>query len=342
MGVMFLPEREIARAGMKILVLGNCQVHGLAQCLQVMIPEASVVARFLTLDALADIGEFDDIFLQTRRANSAVQAAVYDTAVARAGDRIIRWPTFFYSGFHPDLVYAFAGGELVHTPLGHYNSALAIFGWKNALTVKQTMGLFCEPVFEYLSYFSHARLSARELDTNCTDIGVDLPPLLTKWSDQGCFAYSINHPKLFVLSDLAQSICERLRFPMSVREPFRFLQDDLLNGPIWPVYPEIARRFEIVGSYDFKAPTSPQGVVTILSLEEFISRSFEQYATLSHPITTERFSDQEEAACLKDFALAGKASLSKPDAARQQRGIAAELQRGTGIVCEEDYLDAGN
>jgi hypothetical protein len=212
----------------------------------------------------------------------------------------------------------------------------------NGYSVRQTISLFCEPVFEHLSYFSYAAVSKEDFDADCTRIGFNAAPLLTRWLRQGCFAHSINHPKLFVLSDLAQVICDQNRLSFPVREPHRFLHDPLLSGPVWPVYPEVARRLEINGSYDFKAPTNEQGTFQVLGLEEFIQRSFSGYSQLSEPIFVQRLVDQaEQFEALKRFDVKARRTVLKSDPAGQEQRIAMELQSVSQIVCEEEFLDPG-
>ncbi len=57
----------------------------------------------------------------------------------------------------------------------------------------------------------------------------------------------------------------------------RFLADPLLSGPVWPVYPHVADRLGLPGSYDFKAPGTPG---RILDLEGFVSGAFALYARM--------------------------------------------------------------
>ena len=49
--------------------------------------------------------------------------------------------------------------------------------------------------------------------------------------------------------------------------------DNLLNGPIFPIYPEIAESLSVPGSYAFKVP----GDYRLIDLKQFIIGSFEAY-----------------------------------------------------------------
>jgi len=68
--------------------------------------------------------------------------------------------------------------------------------------------------------------------------------------------HAINHPKLFVLADLALVIVMRegMSFFTDVENG---IEDRIANGPTWPVYPEIARALEVEGKYQFKKGCAP-------------------------------------------------------------------------------------
>ena len=52
-------------------------------------------------------------------------------------------------------------------------------------------------------------------------------------------------------------------------------------GPIWPIYPEIAARFGLNGSYCYKGIPSATGIAPYFNLGEFVEASFAFYRNYS-------------------------------------------------------------
>jgi hypothetical protein len=89
-----------------------------------------------------------------------------------------------------------------------------------------------------------------------------------------------NHPRLRVLLDVAKALLERLGENTLPVEALDYLQDTFAVSATWPVYPEIAERLGIRGSYLFKpASVGPVDVrgLRLLDLEQFVNASFEAF-----------------------------------------------------------------
>lgn len=87
--------------------------------------------------------------------------------------------------------------------------------------------------------------------------------------------HSVNHPSINMLSDLARLMAQKAGLP--VLDHSLLPHDNLANGPIFPVYAEIAMELGLTnGAYCFKAANQ----YTTLSLSEFIHGSFQKYGTL--------------------------------------------------------------
>ena len=160
------------------------------------------------------------------------------------------------------------------------------------------MRLFCDAVYERLGYYNYIEPSDNHLMEVGDQCHIDMAPLLQEWQKRGCFAHSINHPKLFVSSGIARAALMRHGCDIAVDRPEDYLQDPLTYWGIWPVYPEIAARLGVEGSYGFKVPDflcRADRSIEILDLEQFVERSFCCYA--QHPkdnIYVERLISQRE------------------------------------------------
>jgi hypothetical protein len=262
------PDPRVTR----ITVLGNCQAPVLALCLRTMLPDAEIHGVHLGVMSTETVAASDLVLLQTE---FAALAENRDIIPARQAERLRLWPTFYHSGFHPDLVYARAGDGPLASPLHEYNSALVLYGWLRGLTIGQTINLFREEVFDRLGYFDHAASADAYLAEDFARAGLDGEALLGDLRRLAPFCHAVNHPTLAALGRIAEAVLAPTDLTVSVRHVERFLADPLLSGPVWPVYPHVADRLGLPGSYDFKAPGTPG---RILDLEGFVSGAFALYA----------------------------------------------------------------
>ncbi|QAU35549.1 GSCFA domain-containing protein [Janthinobacterium sp. 17J80-10] len=282
-----LVERK--QAELKVLILGNCQGKGLARLLQAMSTNVTATHLELTGGMLAQIrsGEVDiakmgaenDVILLHPHAEF-LQFIEQKHPDIRARIKMI--PAINFSAFHPDLVYI-KNGRSGHAlgPLGEYQSSIAFYGWRNGLTVEETIGLFAEDVYAKLGFFDYWDSARAFLQHNEQLTGIPLEKSLNKWSAGGCWMYSVNHPKLRVLADVARAILAREGID-ALPDAEQFVQDDLASGPVWPVYPEIGKRLGIGnGHYFFKKIESECGSdrpVQMIDLPQFVKLSFDAFS----------------------------------------------------------------
>jgi hypothetical protein len=263
---------------MKISFIGNCQVLNLAACAQAMVPDATVQC-VVPNDSFEPARNSDIVFIQT--------GIWLDVEGEFPGSLVKKVPNFCYWAFQPDLVFAFVGDVPVNSPMDSYNSALALYGWLNDLSVSQTVGLFCNPVYDRLGYYNYTEPSRRFMIEAGSHSDMDMAPLIEEWNKRGCFTYSINHPKLFVLSSIARAALEKEGVKTAVTNCEAGI-NDLFATCIWPVYPEIAERLAIPGNYQFEN----RGTI---DLEQFVEGSFASYAAVpKEKIRVERFAEQSE------------------------------------------------
>ena len=140
----------------------------------------------------------------------------------------------------------------------------------------QTVARFNGSVFARLGYFAGSLWASSEqglLNSGC-DAGLPVERYFRSWVRRGCFMYSANHPKLFVLADLAAAALAACGLTVDSRLCDDYVPDDTKLGSIWPVYPEIAARFGLRGSYRYKGVSEFGGTCPYLDLKEFVEASF--------------------------------------------------------------------
>src|ERR1700733_1528606 len=245
--------------GKKILVLGNCQARSVASCLEALSGDVTAQGVEIHQSGLEDLFSkrnsalhtallrYDHILLQPPYAPLVTEH--FPDLAARAG----LFPALSFSAYHPDLVYIHvqSTNTFLFGPLGHYNSALAFWGFSNGLSVAGTTDLFNGWTYERLGYFEYWESSRQALLTQGDSANFPLARYLDKWSRAGSFMHSVNHPKLLVFADIAQEILTRLGVT-TIPAAVQYIVDEQAEGPVWPIYPEVGERLGVEGHYCFK------------------------------------------------------------------------------------------
>jgi hypothetical protein len=261
----------------------------LARLLQAMAGDVDVTSVHLSAEQvtsmkseslkIADLtGDNDLIFLNMHEKDLVLP--LMEKQIPSVVAKVRLYPSIDYVGFHPDVVYVRNGtGAFVTGPLGDYQSSIAFYAWLNDLNEADAIELFSERAYEMLGFYDYPLASAAALSDSEASTHISLSRLIPTWSASGCWMHSINHPKAFVLADLAEALLAREGIKANPNV-VQYVHDYLADGPVFPVYPEIADRLGIVGQYIFKRDRrtcSEQRPVSFIKLDEFIHTSFEAF-----------------------------------------------------------------
>ncbi|MBE7198179.1 MAG: hypothetical protein INR70_10305 [Parafilimonas terrae] len=282
-----------ARTGPSIAILGNCQARGMAQAMRLLAPSSPV--RYLPMGTLKrDHGDIEGL-ARTLKPHDLVFSQAFPGGLLPGGDslrlrelepRLGGVPSIVFSAFHPDMVYAGAASDLsalklTPSPLGQYHSAIVLTAYRLGLDARRAAGLFREDVFARLGYLDQWDPAVRELTAAATQIGFGLEREITRWARRGVFMHVMNHPKAFVIGDIAKRLLREGGLdPMPV-EVEDYLGDELAQDVIWPVYPPVAAQFGATGSYLFKTRARAESFPVLYDLPGFIAASFTLYATMT-------------------------------------------------------------
>jgi AraC-like DNA-binding protein len=255
----------------KILVISNCQTVGLANSLSLcgdnVFADACDIWQFRREPDIwkAKIPDYDYLVISPEIQNlSIVDFNNFDN---------VTWvPGFNFSAFHGDLTYASCNGMQVKTALDDYNSRIILTAYKAGLGPNQVLKLFNIETFKKIGYLDLYEQSKADLIEEYRRYGLDIRDAYTSWMRSCIFLHSINHPNINVVYDIALLIAKKIG--LNVRTHGFRPHDNLVNGAIFPVYPEIAEHYGFDnGSYFFKAFSGFQ----TLSLTEFVADSYERY-----------------------------------------------------------------
>ena len=273
-----------------IVVTSNCQTHGIASSLNLMLPsfESIPVWSLSGLDFVVEQINSKvkrDFIWVTTLGSEQQKIILKDSKVYPS--KIIQIPEIFFDAFHPDMTYVqLVNGDLLESALGHYHSKISLWAYLNNVDLSDTLNLFSSRSYDSLGYFQKHANAIQGLRNSILAAGLDVTLFDEIINHGDSFMHTFNHPKLKVLSALAQSVCLQLeRTPAITHSEIPLVVRDVLfeSGPIYPIYPEIADFFGIHGTYSSRRQDG-----RVLSLKEFTEESFEIYSKVS----TEQFNQE--------------------------------------------------
>jgi hypothetical protein len=191
-------------------------------------------------------------------------------------------PTIDTLGFHPDCAYVDAQGQLLRSPIGAYHSVLVLWGFLQGMSPQATRSLFQAHVFKHLGYFDLQAAGLNHLVNKGRQCQMPMHRWLAAWQEEGVWMHTINHPKPYVLADVALHCLSQLGIE-GVADARDVVENALVRSPCWPVYPEVAQALGLrtAGNYAFKCehPSAEPGrAVRYIGLDAFIEASFAIYA----------------------------------------------------------------
>ncbi len=268
---------------MKIGVHFNCQNDGIAASLRALLPDAEVInyhsasdlTEHVQAERAAVLNACDHVITSHFDARHGLLSA---EALRRSARQCHVLPGFGFAGYHPDMCYVHADGQMVDSCTGGYHSRIAVAAYLAGLDARDAVALYNRLVFSRVGYFTAYEEQVALLCGLWARDGIDAEPLLRRWAASGCFAYSINHPKMIVLLDIARIACARMGLvAANIDVDPAMLPDRLGRGSMHPVFPDIAAALGIAPEGCFSAGFHNDNQVVFTPLE-FVSDSFGRYA----------------------------------------------------------------
>ena len=272
----------------KIHVISNCATWGITRSLKVICPDLDIGMTEITA-AQADkdatrlaLTEADQLVLLPQARNLALELIGPEALAAKT---VVDVPGFYFSGYHPDVCYVrSAKGYPVNTRFSAYHSVICLSAFLHGLSVEQTVKLYNAQTYAACGYFDEWDKQRNLLVATFAKAGLDIAPLMLRWSRTGCFMHTVNHPHVQCLFDVARVIASKL--DTRVQDFYRAPADNLGNNAIYPCYPEIAENCGIHGSTLFKLTKADE----VVDLKGFIELSFYTYSR--HPREDLNFSPE--------------------------------------------------
>lgn len=229
---------------------------------------------------IADLKGFDHVF--SHEVPLTVGAGLYVRDIPDVASSYVEIPVIVFPAFHPDLVYITitlrGQPSFLISPLGPYNSAIALFAYKRGLRAEEALRLYTPQVYERLGYFDMWPDSQAGLLQAGKAANLPLDDVFASWTRQGCFMHSINHAKIGPLGDVAELLLKKVGVRPACRNFRPYVPDPAQLDAIWPVYPEVAERYGIAGSTIFKRPDyAVKDGRKFLTHDDFVRESFKSF-----------------------------------------------------------------
>lgn len=269
---------------MRISLLGNCQVCGIAGALRSLVPTAQVHAFWYGSASDEDIERVKQTLVQSdyvfTHGLPSISGPLSAASLRKTVQNVVTIPVIYFTGFHPDVIFIPYKGISVMSPVGMPHSALIAAAYCLDLQVDRVRELFNAFVFRRLGYFDEFTKAREFVRKTFNDGGIELAQIWQSWMSTGVFMHTPAHPRMNVLASIAKLLADRVGI-MSEDSAIPVISFDYLaHGPIWPVYPELAAALQIPGSYLFKRTgnqSQMSGDCLLLDLEEMIAKSYESY-----------------------------------------------------------------
>ena len=242
---------------MKIYFHGNCQAAALARMVQEVIPDGEITAREIHIEAqfedraayLHDIKTADAIIAQPIRADyqgGFEKSLEFVRREARAGIRIITFPSIYFDGQLPEWSYLRRGGETLPPYQMDYHN---LFAFQAAL-VREDVDAFIARIF-CPSLYSPATIKVfidRAVEALASrERALKTDVVVSDWLCERGYSCqlmsTINHPRRAVLAACANRVLQLLGHAKTIAGQ----GEDYLALPQIPLLPSVVRYLDNEG-----------------------------------------------------------------------------------------------
>jgi len=203
------------RKTIKVAVVGNCQARPIAQiitslCSKINVTTIAIVHLLKNEENEIYERDFriaDFIFAQRVADNYPCTFIRTDYLKNKWGDKVIVWPNTFYRGYNPELFYLrTVNRQPLHGPLGDYHNQTFLDGWKNGLSVTDTLNLHNSIEYNSEKYGNVPENSFNELIGREKDCDIVISNYIKKRLKRRRLFFTFNHPTMELLSYLGKSL----------------------------------------------------------------------------------------------------------------------------------------
>jgi hypothetical protein len=264
---------------MKILIVGNCQSGGFGRVFKKMLPNDEVSSFTISNKnlprILASAAESHITFSQGILNRTEISDQIED-ALTQAGN-VHKIPRILFNGYFPDVTFVPDLTSKTSASPADYHSAIAIAGFLDGRSPRDTARLYNAFVYASLGYFDAFAIARDVFLKHCMDLGLDMSAKFDSWGANGPFMYAINHPSIRVIADIAYAAAEKAGLNPQTIDPDTVV-DNLKLALNWPIYPGIAKKLGVQGS--MRITRSREGKELDISWDDYLQNIHAVYASI--------------------------------------------------------------
>lgn len=275
-----------------VAIVGNCQAQALEAMFMmytdwniVRIPAVHVLTKTDEESVIKQLSTVDVIFSQ--RVSDDYPISFLRTSDLKSNfPKVISWPNIYFNGYFPDIEYFYKEniGKIIG-PLDDYHMRLVHYFHAQGKSVADCLYLYNEDIFSTY-YPEPMEKSLEELKIREQGLDISISPYLdSNVRDRKCF-YTVNHPKNFVLFEMARrmatAIDEEVKFPQV--HPFALARINI------PIYPHIRNSYQMhhipaesfvgIGRHHIQIPVGQAQPKVYHNLEELIELFYRFYDSM--------------------------------------------------------------
>ncbi len=272
---------------MRVAVVSNCQAFGLANSIENV--GVGVSCDAFTLPELQQDRTIKERLKRDYEHVFAITSVAPGLEGLLPPERISLVPIVTFWGFHPDIVYLKSGSTNVTGPLGDYHSLIAFAAFRSGLSEEEALRLYDARFFAQAGYLDVWSASREILFGRFDETGLPLVDRFYGWVRRGVFMHTHNHPKIWVLADVARAALGSIGAEWS--RVAADLPDNLAKAVVISPYPGIADRLGLPGAFRFK----PSRETHHWELDELVHRSYQAYRSIPpDTIVLEHLQEREQ------------------------------------------------
>jgi hypothetical protein len=259
----------------EIIVSSNCQIGGLAAALRCMFPNRAIgVQPFPKSDDMDAAERF-------RRTLQGAHIWITSARLELRGElpvKVIKIPDLNFNAFHPDSRHVVKVSTNSLT-LPHNNSQIAVWAYNNQISKPEAAKLFNPEVFRSLGYFDCWRHSVAALRARFADADIgpeEFERFFLRVKRMGQFMYTLNHPRIGALAELARIVARRLGADAELVEG-EIVVPDALTHALWPLYPEVGNELGLRGDYHWRI-SNAHAFVDLYGVEAYLDFAYQRFA----------------------------------------------------------------
>lgn len=259
----------------RILVVGNCQTLQVAAIMSsipgIRVDRKSGVDIKGNCPTLDELLTYDVVISQDFHLKAFPEFKI----VFEQHPKGIILPVLVFQGFHPDNVDTNlkSGGVAVS------DSLIVSAGFKIGLSPEDVSKLFCNDFFERLGYFSIYDSARRNFTRQISGYVKDASVLFERWTQEGVFMHTRNHPKLWVVENILREVLGQYDIALPEQQLSSHIIDPLLAYGSFPTlnHPRSPNKLGSDNQLFYFGPKA-------MALGDFIQARYNSYNTASDDI----------------------------------------------------------